>query len=252
MSDPFGVPRRALILGATSGISTNLALALARRGTSELLLAARAPEALDGLVAELAGLGTLATPLAFDATATGSHAAFAADAWRRHGPIDLVVLAFGVLGDARGGEAPDAQEVIAVNYAGAVSALEAVTPHLRDQGAGAIVVLSSVAAERPRASNHLYASTKAGLDAYARGLGDALAPQGVHVLVVRPGFVRTRMTRHLDDGPLAVDPPAVSTAILRGLDRRAAVVWAPPAARVVMSALRHLPAGGYRWVSRGR
>lgn len=252
MSDPFGVPRRVLVLGATSEIATDLTLALARRGTRELVLAARAPEALDGTVAELTRLGAAATPLVFDATATATHADFAAEAWRRQGPIDLVVLAFGVLGDVRDGRAPDAVEVAHVNYVGAVSALAAVTPHLRDQGQGTIVVLSSVAAERPRASNYLYASTKAGLDAYARGLGDALAPHGVDVMVVRPGFVRTRMTDHLEDGPLAVDPLAVTAAILRGLDRRPPVVWAPPAARSVMSVLRHLPAAAYRRISRGR
>jgi decaprenylphospho-beta-D-erythro-pentofuranosid-2-ulose 2-reductase len=109
------------------------------------------------------------------------------------------------------------------------------------QGHGTIVVLSSVAGERARRSNFVYGSSKAGLDAFAQGLGDRLHERGVHVMVVRPGFVRTKMTAGLDDVPLSTDPDAVAESIATGLRRSSHTVWSPAPLRAVMAALRHLP-----------
>jgi decaprenylphospho-beta-D-erythro-pentofuranosid-2-ulose 2-reductase len=107
-------------------------------------------------------------------------------------------------------------------------------------------VLSSVAGERARRANFIYGSSKAGLDAFAQGLGDALHGTGVHVMVVRPGFVRSRMTAGMEEAPLATTPEAVATAIELGLRRRSETVWVPGALRVVMCALRHLPRTVFR------
>jgi decaprenylphospho-beta-D-erythro-pentofuranosid-2-ulose 2-reductase len=112
---------------------------------------------------------------------------------------------------------------------------------MRRQGHGTIVYLSSVAGERARKSNYVYGSTKAAMDAFAQGLGDAVADSAVRVMVVRPGFVRTKMTQGLDAAPLAVDADAVAAAIVRGLRRGANTVYAPAPLRIVMSVLRHLP-----------
>jgi decaprenylphospho-beta-D-erythro-pentofuranosid-2-ulose 2-reductase len=109
------------------------------------------------------------------------------------------------------------------------------------QGHGTIVVLSSVAGERVRASNFVYGASKAGLDGFAQGLGDSLRGTGVEVLVVRPGFVHTRMTAGLDAAPLATTPEAVAKAVVEGLARGSHTVWVPAALRFVMIALRHLP-----------
>jgi decaprenylphospho-beta-D-erythro-pentofuranosid-2-ulose 2-reductase len=108
------------------------------------------------------------------------------------------------------------------------------------------VVLSSVAGERARRSNFIYGSSKAGLDAFAQGLGDALHGTGVHVMVVRPGFVRTKMTAGRAEGPMATTPEAVATAIEVGLRRRSETVWVPGALRLVMAALRHVPRAVFR------
>ena len=89
------------------------------------------------------------------------------------------------------------------------------------------MVLSSVAAERPRRANAVYGASKAGLDALARGLGDDLQDDGVRVLVVRPGFVHTRMTRELSAAPLATTPQVVARALREGLDGRAQTIWVP-------------------------
>jgi len=153
------------------------------------------------------------------------------------------VVAFGILGDqSRAERDPAVAAALArTNVVGGISLLVALAERMREQGHGAIVVLSSVAAERPRRSNFAYGATKAGLDAFAQGLGDALVADGVHVLVVRPGFVRTKMTVGLEPAPLATDADAVARTIEAGLRRRAHTVWAPPALRWVLAVLRHLP-----------
>jgi len=122
-----------------------------------------------------------------------------------------------------------------------VSALLHATPHLQRQGHGTIVVLSSVAGERVRAANFVYGSSKAGLDGFALGLGDALAPSGVRVMVVRPGFVHTRMTAHMDAAPMATTSEAVARDVLRGLERDAEIVWSPSVLRWVLVVFRHMP-----------
>ena len=108
------------------------------------------------------------------------------------------------------------------------------------------VLLSSVAGERVRRSNFVYGSAKAGIDGYFQGLGDALHGTGVHVMIVRPGFVHTKMTAGRPRVPLSVGPDAVASAIVRGLERGSEVVWVPPAFRYVMTVLRHVPRWAFR------
>lgn len=133
-----------------------------------------------------------------------------------------------------------------VDFTGSGSLLIHAALRLREQGTGAIVVLSSVAAERPRRANAVYGASKAGLDALAQAIGDELHERGVHVLVVRPGFVRTRMTRGLAPAPLATTAPAVARVVVAGLDRGARVVWAPRALRWPMLVIRMLPRSIFR------
>ena len=131
--------------------------------------------------------------------------------------------------------------MLQVNLVGAGSLLIYSAQRLREQGTGTIVVLSSVAAERPRRANAVYGASKAGLDALAQGLGDELHEDGVRVLVVRPGFVHTRMTRGLQPAPLSTTPQALARVVVDGLDHGAHTVWAPPALRWLMIVMRMLP-----------
>ena len=153
------------------------------------------------------------------------------------------LVAFGVLGDQEKAwtDVDAAVELAETNYVGAVSAGVLLGQHLRAQGHGSIVALSTVAAERPRRSNFVYGSTKAGLDAFYTGLTEALRPAGVHVGVVRPGFVRSRMTEGMDAAPLATTPGAVAAVIVDVVRTKKEQAWVPALFRPVMSALRHLP-----------
>jgi decaprenylphospho-beta-D-erythro-pentofuranosid-2-ulose 2-reductase len=242
MKDAFGAPQSLLILGGTSEIAMATARRLIARRTRTVHLAGRPSAALDGAAEVLRGLGAEVHVVGFDALDPGAHEEVLGKVFAE-GDIDMVLLAFGVLGDqARDEREPlGAVHVAQVNYTGAVAASLVCAAALRRQGHGSLVVLSSVAGERARRSNFVYGSSKAGLDAFAQGLGDAVHEDGVHVMVVRPGFVRTKMTADLPEVPFATTPDAVAAAIESGLRRRAHTVWTPAPLRPLMSALRHLP-----------
>ncbi|MCQ9183867.1 decaprenylphospho-beta-D-erythro-pentofuranosid-2-ulose 2-reductase [Streptomyces sp. IBSBF 2953] len=247
MKDAFGLPQSLLVLGGTSEIALATARRLIARRTRTVWLAGRPSPALESAAAELRLLGADAHTVPFDALDPDAHEAVLGKVFAE-GDVDLVLLAFGVLGDQAHDEREPAAavRVAQTNYTGAVSAGLIAARALQTQGHGSLVVLSSVAGERARRSNFIYGSSKAGLDAFAQGLGDALHGTGVHVMVVRPGFVRTKMTAGLPQPPLATTPEAVATAVELGLRRRSETVWAPGLLRVAMSALRHTPRGLFR------
>ncbi|WP_149547258.1 decaprenylphospho-beta-D-erythro-pentofuranosid-2-ulose 2-reductase [Streptomyces marokkonensis] len=247
MKDAFGLPQSLLVLGGTSEIALATARRLIARRTRAVWLAGRPSPGLDEAAGQLRGLGAEVRTVAFDALDPAAHEDTLGKVFAE-GDIDMVLLAFGTLGDQAHDERDPgaAVRVAQTNYTGAVSAGLVCAGALQAQGHGSLVVLSSVAGERARRANFIYGSSKAGLDAFAQGLGDALYGTGVHVMVVRPGFVRTRMTAGLPEAPLATTPEAVAAAVELGLRRRAETVWVPGALRMVMSALRHLPRGVFR------
>jgi decaprenylphospho-beta-D-erythro-pentofuranosid-2-ulose 2-reductase len=153
-----------------------------------------------------------------------------------------------VLGDqARAENDPAAAvEIVQTNFTGVVSVTVPLVTCLRAQGHGTLVLLSSVAGERVRRSNFVYGSSKAGIDGYYQGVAASLASSGVHVMIVRPGFVHTKMTDGLKAAPLSVTPDAVADAVIGGIARGRDVVWVPPAMRYVMVVLRHLPVAVFR------
>ncbi|MGA4840050.1 decaprenylphospho-beta-D-erythro-pentofuranosid-2-ulose 2-reductase [Streptomyces sp. G45] len=247
MKDAFGTPQSLLILGGTSEIAHATATRLTATRTREIWLAGRPSPALEESAQTLRDRGAVVHTVPFDALDADSHEETLGKVFAQS-DIDMVLLAFGILGDqARDEDDPAAAVRVAqTNYTGAVSAGLVCARALQAQGHGSLVVLSSVAGERARRSNFIYGSSKAGLDAFAQGLGDALHGTGVHVMVVRPGFVRTKMTAGLPDAPLATTPQAVAEAIETGLRRRSETVWVPGSLRVVMSALRHVPRPVFR------
>ncbi|MFF8956430.1 decaprenylphospho-beta-D-erythro-pentofuranosid-2-ulose 2-reductase [Streptomyces sp. NPDC014894] len=242
MKDAFGTPQSLLVLGGASEIGLAIARRLIARRARTVWLAGRPSAELEAAAEGLRALGAEVRTAAFDALDPAAHEETLGKIFAE-GDIDLVLLAFGVLGDQANdeGDPPAAVRVAQTNYTGAVSAGLISAAALQNQGHGSLVVLSSVAGERARRTNFIYGSSKAGLDAFAQGLGDALYGTGVHVMVVRPGFVRTRMTAGLPEAPLATTPEAVAAAVELGLRRRSETVWVPGALRPAMAALRHLP-----------
>jgi decaprenylphospho-beta-D-erythro-pentofuranosid-2-ulose 2-reductase len=236
-----GAPQSLLLLGGTSDI----ALAIGRRyghAGLRIVLAARPSERRSAAATELKGLGCDVTEVDLDARDHASHAATIELSFAG-GDIDIAVIAFGLLGDAeQAWQDPDlALELAEVNYTAPVHFGVLLAQRMRAQAHGWIVALSSVAGERVRRSNFVYGSTKAGFDGFFLGLGEALREYGVHVLVVRPGFVKSKMTSGLEEAPLAVTPEQVAEAVAEGINAKRELVWVPGAMRVVMSGLRHVP-----------
>lgn len=247
MKDALGSVQSVALFGGTSEIGLAIVERLARSGRLQrVVLVGRDGEALEVAAKRFVGV-SVSVVAGFDAARPEGHddvvsATFAG------GDVDVAILAFGLLGDQTTAEADvtHALEIGAVNYSGVVSMGLRLAQRVREQGHGTIVLVSSVSAERPRRSNFVYGSSKAGADAFALGLAEQVRPYGGHVLVVRPGFIRTRMTQGLRDAPFAADVPVVAEETERALRRGAEVVWAPGFLRYVMFVLRHLPRSVFR------
>ena len=241
--------KRVLLLGGSSEIGLAILRRLALETPVRALLLGRDYERLAGACAALERGGSVAAEVdLIDAEDLAGHRTALERAFERMGEFDLVVLAVGILGAQAGLDASreEASEVMRVNFVGAGSLLLESLRCLRRQGSGTLVVLSTVAGERVRASNAIYGAAKAGLDALAQGLADATAGSGVRVLVVRPGFVSSRMTAGLDPPPMSTTPDAVAEATVGALSGRAHTIWVPGRLRLVFAVLRHLPRGLFR------
>ena len=248
MRNAFGEAQNIVLLGGTSDIGLAIVQEAITPVTRRVILASRNVGDAEVVATAIDRSGVVVEAVEFDAAETESHAGFIEQLAQRIGDLDLVVLAFGVLGDQSTFDTDPqaAAAAVHVNYTGAVSVGLAVAQQFRAQGHGSLVVLSSVAGERVRKSNFVYGSSKAGLDGFAQGLGDSLAGSGAHVLIVRPGFVHSSMTEGLPAAPFSTDPEQVASAALTALRRGRRIVWVPGILRPVFMVLRHLPAAVFR------
>jgi len=249
MIDATGNPQTILLLGGTSEIALAIAERYLRNAKARIILAdlPGAPKK-DAAIAQLQAAGAKEVQyLDFDALDPASHPAVIESAWA-DGDVDVAVVAFGVLGDAEELWQNQAKAVLTaqINYVAAVSVGVLIGEKLRAQGFGQIIAMSSVAGERVRRSNFVYGSTKAGLDGFYLGLGEALREFGVNVLVIRPGQVRTTTLEHwkatgAKEAPFTVDKEDVAELAVTSAAKGKDLVWAPGQVRVLMSVLRHIP-----------
>jgi len=241
-------PSRVLLLGGTSEIGLAIVSALNLAPDVEVILAGRDAQRL-----EAAGkaLNRQVTVARYDALDTASHQAFA-DEICAGGVPDLVIAATGILIPQERAEEDVrlAASMIETNFTGHVTALLAFGAHMRRRRSGTIVVLSSVAAVRPRKFNAVYGAAKAGLDAFARGFADELHGTGVRLLLVRPGFVTGRMTAGMAQAPMATTPDAVGAAVAAALRGKKSTVWVPASLAGLATAMRLLPRPVWRKIER--
>ncbi|MGI8816970.1 MAG: decaprenylphospho-beta-D-erythro-pentofuranosid-2-ulose 2-reductase [Pseudonocardia sp.] len=242
MIDAVGNPQSVLLLGGTSDIGLATVERFAADRPMRVILAGRPSARLDAARSRLEKTGCTVQTCDFDARQPHTHADVIAKAFAG-GDVDVTLLAFGVLGGAETAwtDVDAAIELAEVNYVGAVSCGVVLAQHLKRQGHGALVALSSVAGERVRRSNFVYGSTKAGMDGFYTGLTEALRPSGVVVTVVRPGFVKSKMTEGMSPAPLSVTPEQVAEIVVDAVRKRRELVWVPAPLRAVMSVLRHVP-----------
>lgn len=234
---------RIFVLGATSAIAVETIRHFAARGDS-LFLAARSDEKLSAVKSDLMtrGAGAVHTRTA-ELSDPGAHQALVDEAWEKLGGFDVVLLAYGVLGDQRACENgfAAAEEVIRTNFTSAVSLLTVVANRMERARTGTIAVISSVAGDRGRQSNYLYGCAKAGLNAYLQGLRNRLFRSGVKVLTVKPGFVDTPMTAGMRKGPLFAPAATVGEGIYSAIRRGKDEVYLPFFWRFIMLAIKITP-----------
>lgn len=240
-----------LLLGGRSEIG----LEIVRRCAAGrvVVLAARRSDDLVGERAAVEAAGAAAVHcVEFDADDLAGHRSLVDKITAEHGRLGVVVLAFGVLGDqARAERDPEAAvAVLRTDFVAQVSLLTILANVLRAQGSGQLVVFSSVAGFRVRRANYVYGSGKAGLDGFATGLADALHGTGVHLLLVRSGFVIGRMTEGMDPAPFSVRPGQVADAVAAGLRARREIAWAPGMMRPIYFASRFIPRAIWRRLPR--
>jgi decaprenylphospho-beta-D-erythro-pentofuranosid-2-ulose 2-reductase len=250
MLDNLGRPARVLLLGGTSEIGLAILGALHAPAGTEVLLAGRDEQRLAAAGKELP---YHCTPVIFDALAVPHSQVESVSKIFASGPIDLVIAATGVLTPQEEVDRDPVlgAQMIGVNFTSHVTTLLTAAQRMREQGSGTIVVLSSVAAIRPRRANYVYGAAKAGLDAFGRGLTDALAGSGVRVLLVRPGFVIGRMTAGMSKAPMSSTAAQVGAAVAAALEGgRTSVVWVPRSLSGLAIALRLVPRSLWRRMRR--
>jgi decaprenylphospho-beta-D-erythro-pentofuranosid-2-ulose 2-reductase len=249
MRTATGDAQTIVLFGGTSEIGLAIVAGLITPATRHIVLACR-----DTTTGDTAAT-TLDAPddcdihvVAWDSTAIETHPGVVDQIVTDIGDLDIVIIAAGVLGsqDDHDTNPVAAGDVIVANTAGPITTGTVVAGIMRRQHHGHLVVLSSVAGIRVRAANHTYGASKAGLDAWAHGLADHLHDTGVHVTIVRPGFVRGRMTAGRPTAPFATTPTAVATDTVTAIRAQRRVVHSPRILRWVFLALRHLPAALWR------
>ncbi len=235
--------KQIVILGATSAIAEATARIWAGQG-ARLMLVARDAARAETIAADLKMRGAAdAGVVALDCAKVDAEAELGRII-SQIGRLDILLLAYGVLGDQQALEiAPAAAaEMIRTNFDSAALWCLAVAVILEKQRSGVLLVIGSVAGDRGRRSNYLYGATKGGLALLVEGIAHRLAPLGARAVVIKPGLVDTPMTAAFSKkGPLWAKPEAVAAVIARSAEKGGPVVYAPAFWMAIMFAVRNLP-----------
>ena len=233
----------AVILGARSVMAASLARQLASDGWS-LALGARRSCELEPLASDLRLRFECQVELfEFDALDYASSTRLPDRLRDRCGDYDLVFCFTGYMGDQQQvrTDAEEMRRTFETNFVGVAMALSYFANYFEERRSGGMVAVTSVAGDRGRQSNYAYGAAKAGLNTFLQGLRNRLAPCGVHVMTVKPGFVDTPMTEDLEGLFLVASPDRVAADILRAYRRRKNVVFTPWFWRYIMSVIRLIP-----------
>jgi short-subunit dehydrogenase len=237
------MPKRILVLGATSAIAIATARRLAAMGAS-LYLVARSESKLEAVACDLETRGASQVVLrVMDLDDTAAHPAMLAAAAETLGQIDFALIAHGVLGDQdeAQGEYAAAEKILVTNFLSAVSLSTWLANYFEARKTGILGVISSVAGDRGRKSNYVYGASKGALNIFLDGLRNRVDRHGVDVITIRPGFVSTPMTAHLPQNALFASPNAIAEGILKAVRDGKDIVYLPPIWRPIMFLIRSIP-----------
>jgi short-subunit dehydrogenase len=234
---------RLLVLGGTSAIAQSAARNFAA-DRADILLVGRNQAGLDSVRGDLLVRGARSvTTLVADLGDVQGHPGLIERAIKELGGLDAVLIAHGSLPDPK--LAHRSVEValreFQVNAVSYVSLLTLLANELESRRAGCIAVISSVAGERGRGSNYLYAAAKAAVTAFSGGLRARLHASGVRVVTIKPGLIDTPMTASFKKGPLFVGPEVVGRRIYEAMLKGEDVVYTPGFWAPIMLAIRLIP-----------
>jgi len=237
------VTRKILVLGATSGIAEAVCRIWASQG-AQLFLVARNPEKLAVVAADLKtrGAAYVGTAVA-DLDDTEKHAELLSHAVNSLTGMDVALLAHGILGDQARAEQDfqHAAQILHTNLVAPISLLTWLANYCVQRRAGVLAVLSSVAGDRGRKSNYLYGSSKAGLTAFLAGLRNRIDREGVTVMTIKPGPVKTAMTAGMRGSEKFADVDKVAQSIVSAIDKRVDTVYVPFQWAPIMWVVRSIP-----------
>lgn len=232
-----------VILGATKGMGQALARKMAARG-DRLFLLGRNADALNECGRDLVVRGgEFLGHAPCDLEKSETFGPALEKAWYALGTVDTVVVTAGLFATQEELEADAslAERLTRVNFTNTVVFCEEARRRLLSAGGGTLCVFSSVAGERGRKPVVIYGASKAGLSSYLEGLDHKFRSEGLRVVTVKPGFVKTSMTEGLSPPPFAGEPDQVADIVLGAIDRGDPVVYAPGAWKLVMAVIRRLP-----------
>jgi len=230
-------------LGATKGMGRALARRMAARGECIAVLG-RDDSAVESLSRDLVVRGAPAVASAHcDLESPETFEAALDEVAERLGPLDAVVVTAGVFNtqDELESDPALAERLLTVDFTNTVLFCEVARKRLLRNGGGTLCVFSSVAGERGRKPVVIYGASKAGLSAYLEGLDHKHRAEGLRVITVKPGFVKTSMTAELTPPPFAGEPEGVAARVLEAIDRGRPVVYAPFVWGPIMTVIRALP-----------
>ena len=236
-------PKKILVLGATSGIAEATCRVWASQGAS-LFLVGRNPEKLAAVAADLRtrGASFVDTQVA-DLDDDAKHPELLAHAINSLTGMDIAFLAHGILGDQPRAEQDfrEAAHILLTNFLSPVSLLTWLANYCVQRRSGTLAVLSSVAGDRGRKSNYLYGSSKAGLSAFLGGLRNRVDREGVTVVNIRPGPVKTAMTAGMKGSHKFADGDKVARTIAKAIDAKTDNLYVPFQWAPIMFVIRHIP-----------
>jgi decaprenylphospho-beta-D-erythro-pentofuranosid-2-ulose 2-reductase len=235
--------RRFLALGATSGIARE-ALRCFAAESARLFLVARDPEKLRATADDLKVRGAVAVEcLQADLTDSTLHSEILDRAFSIWQGLDAALIAHGTLPDQEQAETDMStlRDALDANYVSAALLLAQLAKRFEQQRSGVIAVIGSVAGDRGRKSNYIYGSAKAGLATYAAGLRLRLAPVGVHMVLIKPGWVSTPMTTHLKQNALYASSERAGRDVYNAIVEPRPVAYVPWFWKWIMLAIRLMP-----------
>lgn len=228
--------KRAIIVGATSGIGEEIVRQLSAQGTQCAALGRR-EDRLDQLAREIPNL----VVRTHDVLQTNTVPDLFAELCRELGGLDLLIYNAGLLTEPA--EWEDDQRMMEVNLVGAIPWLRLAADRFEGVGAGTIVGIGSVAGDRARAGRPGYSASKAGLHAYLESLRNRLSRRGVVVSTIKPGPVDTEMTRHLSMNKM---PVQTAVQILLKKASKPGEHYLSPVHAAVFTILRAIPSPIFR------